>query len=291
MTDYIPTEAQKNHAIEWFQSLQQRICKSFELIETEFSAESAGIFDIKQWDRSETAVQNKDLQGGGIMAIMRGKVFEKVGVNFSHVYGEFSSEFSKQIPGTDNNSAFWASGISLVAHMQSPLVPAVHMNTRHIITQKSWFGGGADLTPTFEDAEDTAMFHKAFETACNQFNGDFYPKFKKWCDDYFYLPHRNEPRGIGGIFYDYLDCLDDEKWQFHFDFTKAVGEAFLEVYPKIVRRQMYKTSTPQQKEQQLIKRGRYVEFNLLYDRGTIFGLKTGGNTEAILMSMPPEVKW
>jgi coproporphyrinogen III oxidase len=291
MTYYIPTEAQKNQTTEWFQSLQKRMCTAFEAIEIEFSGHSADTFEIKPWDRSETAVQNKDLQGGGVMAIMRGKVFEKVGVNFSKVYGSFSPEFSKQIPGTDNHTDFWASGISLVAHMHSPLVPAVHMNTRHIITEKPWFGGGADLTPTFEDADDTRMFHQAFETACNQFDSDFYPKFKKWCDAYFYLPHRNEPRGIGGIFYDYLDCLNYDTWHFYFDFTKAVGEAFLDVYPKIVRKQMYKPWTPQQKEQQLIKRGRYVEFNLLYDRGTMFGLKTGGNTEAILMSMPPEVKW
>lgn len=285
------TDNHKDKASEWFQSLQKRICTVFEAIEKEFSGYSADTFEIKPWNRSETSVQNKDLQGGGIIALMRGKVFEKVGVNFSKVYGSFSPEFSKQIPGTDDNTDFWASGISLVAHMHSPLVPAVHMNTRHIVTQKAWFGGGADLTPTFEDADDTLMFHQAFETACNQFDGDFYPKFKQWCDEYFYLPHRNEPRGIGGIFYDYLDCLDDETWHFYFDFTKAVGEAFLDVYPKIVRKQMYKSWTPQQKEQQLIKRGRYVEFNLLYDRGTMFGLKTGGNTEAILMSMPPEVKW
>ncbi len=285
------TDNHKDQATEWFQSLQKRICTAFEAIETEFSGHSLDRFEIKPWNRSDTSVHNKDLQGGGVITMMRGKVFEKVGVNFSKVYGSFSPEFSKQIPGTDDNTDFWASGISLVAHMHSPLVPAVHMNTRHIITQKPWFGGGADLTPTFEDADDTRMFHQAFETACNQFDSDFYPKFKKWCDEYFYLPHRNEPRGIGGIFYDYLDCLDDNTWHFYFDFTKAVGEALLDVYPKIVRKQMYKPWTPQQKEQQLIKRGRYVEFNLLYDRGTMFGLKTGGNTEAILMSMPPEVKW
>lgn len=297
MIHYIPTEDKKNQTIAWFKDLQQRICEAFEILETELvqvednNINLAGKFEIKPWDRNETSVQNKDLYGGGIMAIMRGRVFEKVGVNFSNVFGEFSSEFAKQIPGADKNPAFWATGISLVAHMKSPLVPAVHMNTRHIITQKSWFGGGADLTPTFEDPDDTILFHKAFEDACNRFDAEFYPKFKKWCDEYFYLPHRNEPRGIGGIFYDYLDCLDEENWQFNFDFTKAVGEAFLDVYPKIVRKHINKKWTSEEKEKQLIKRGRYVEFNLLYDRGTVFGLKTGGNTEAILMSMPPEVKW
>ena len=297
MIHYIPTEDKKNQTIAWFKDLQQRICEAFEILETELvqvednNINLAGKFEIKPWDRNETSVQNKDLYGGGIMAIMRGRVFEKVGVNFSNVFGEFSSEFAKQIPGADKNPAFWATGISLVAHMKSPLVPAVHMNTRHIITQKSWFGGGADLTPTFEDSDDTILFHKAFEDACNRFDAEFYPKFKKWCDEYFYLPHRNEPRGIGGIFYDYLDCLDEENWQFNFDFTKAVGEAFLDVYPKIVRKHINKKWTSEEKEKQLIKRGRYVEFNLLYDRGTVFGLKTGGNTEAILMSMPPEVKW
>lgn len=282
---------QKAFASEWFKDLQARICNAFEAIETEHSPNDAGRFEKTDWDRAKTAVQNKDLMGGGTMAVMRGSVFEKVGVNFSNVYGHFSEEFAKQIPGADDNAEFWASGISLVSHMRSPLVPAVHMNTRHIITQKSWFGGGADLTPMFEDPEDTDAFHKAFEDCCNKFDAEFYPRFKKWCDEYFYLPHRQEPRGIGGIFYDYLECPDDEKWQFYFDFTKAVGEAFLDIYPKIVRRHMHKTWTDEQREHQLVKRGRYVEFNLLYDRGTMFGLKTGGNTEAILMSMPPEVKW
>lgn len=296
MTHYIPTDAQKAEAVAWFKTLQTDICKTFEQIETELTHNNyinnpSGAFEITPWDRNQTAVQNKDLAGGGIMSLMRGRVFEKVGVNFSNVYGQFSPEFAKQIPGADENPDFWAAGISLVAHMKSPLVPAVHMNTRMIITQKSWFGGGADLTPTFEDTDDTKMFHQAFEEACNKFDKEFYPKFKKWCDEYFYLPHRNEPRGIGGIFYDYLDCTDAQKWNYYFEFTKAVGLAFLEVYPKIVRRHINKVWTQEHKEKQLLKRGRYVEFNLLYDRGTMFGLKTGGNTEAILMSMPPEVKW
>ena len=222
MTHYIPTDSDKAQVIAWFKSLQTDICKIFEQIETELTLEEyvdkpCGAFQITPWDRHETAVQNKDLHGGGIMSVMRGRVFEKVGVNFSNVYGQFSPEFAKQIPGAGDNPEFWAAGISMVAHMQSPLVPAVHMYTRMIITQKSWFGGGADLTPTFEDAEDTKMFHQAFEDACNQFDKEFYPKFKKWCDEYFYLPHRNEPRGIGGIFYDYLDCLDAQQWNYYFE--------------------------------------------------------------------------
>jgi len=286
----------KEQVVDWFKNLQTRICHTFEQIEidlegTDFNEHPASKFTITPWDRSDHAVQNQDLQGGGIMAVMRGRVFEKVGVNFSNVHGEFSPEFAKQIPGTQDNPHFWASGISLVAHMQSPLVPAVHMNTRHIITSKSWFGGGADLTPMFEDPDDVKMFHQAFENTCNQFDSEFYPRFKKWCDDYFYLPHRQEPRGIGGIFYDYLECPTEETWQFHFDFTKAVGETFLDIYPKIIRKHFQKNWTAQQRAYQLEKRGRYVEFNLLYDRGTMFGLKTGGNTEAILMSMPPQVTW
>jgi coproporphyrinogen III oxidase len=286
----------KQQVSDWFQSLQKRICQEFEAIECElisgeFAQKPAGKFTITPWDRHETAVQNKDLHGGGVMSVMYGRVFEKVGVNFSNVYGQFSPEFSKQIPGTDHNPNFWACGISLVAHMQSPFVPAVHMNTRHIITQKAWFGGGADLTPIFENPQDTQQFHEAFKICCEKFDSEFYPKFKQWCDDYFYLPHRQETRGVGGIFYDYLEGDSQEEWQFHFDFTKAVGETFLMIYPQIVRQHLHEPWTLEQREQQLIKRGRYVEFNLLYDRGTMFGLKTGGNSDAILMSMPPVVKW
>ncbi len=222
------------------------------------------------------------------MSVMRGQVFEKVGVNISTVHGQFSEQFAKDIPGADIDPSFFATGVSLVAHMRSPLVPAVHMNTRFIVTSKSWFGGGADLTPMYENAEDTAAFHAEFKQACDKHDADYYPKFKKWCDEYFFIKHRNEARGVGGIFYDYLDTGN---WDNDFAFTQDVGKAFLKIYPEIVRKHMYEKWTEAQRQHQLEKRGRYVEFNLLHDRGTKFGLMTGGNVEAILMSMPPEVKW
>lgn len=291
------SEKQKTLAQNWFAELQLRICKTFETLEEEYISNNSitsnpGKFERKPWQRpidKECLPQGGQLQGGGEMALMHGNVFEKVGVNFSCVYGKFSPEFSTQIPGAnDSNGLFWASGISLVAHMRSPHVPAVHMNTRMICTSKSWFGGGADLTPVFPDIHDTESFHKAFEDCCAQHDPSYYPEFKAWCDRYFFLPHRNEPRGVGGIFYDYLDR---KGWDNDFRFTRDVGLTFLDVYPAIVRRSMHRTWTREERELQLIRRGRYVEFNLLYDRGTQFGLKTGGNTEAILMSLPPEVKW
>lgn len=277
-------------AMTWFTSLRDSICAAFEKLEDELTGTHSDLpparFERKSWERKN---EDGSAGGGGVMSIMRGRVFEKVGVNISAVEGSFSEAFRKQIPGADENGGkFKACGVSLVAHMRSPLVPAVHMNTRRIETSKTWFGGGADLTPMFPDETDTADFHVAFKTACDAHDDTYYPKFKKWCDEYFFLPHRNEPRGIGGIFFDYLDTGNKAN---DFKFTRDVGEAFLNIYPQIVARHMDKPWTPEMREHQLVKRGRYVEFNLLHDRGTQFGLKTGGNTEAILMSLPPEAKW
>lgn len=279
-------------AAEWFASLRDRLCAAFEAIEDEMLGEEgadSGLlpsrFERTTWTRPDHA---GGPGGGGTMAIMRGRVFEKVGVNVSVVHGTFSPEFSASIPGAAGDGRFWAAGISLVSHMRSPLVPAAHMNTRHIVTSRGWFGGGADLTPTFPDPHDTADFHAALKAACDAHDPSYYPSYKEWCDRYFFLPHRGEARGVGGIFYDTLDSGD---WEADFAFTRAVGDAFLNVYPRLVRRSMRTPWTAEQRDALLVKRGRYVEFNLLHDRGTLFGLKTGGNTEAILMSLPPEVKW
>lgn len=274
----------KKEAAHWFEILRDKITSAFEDIEKDYAEKNnltPGKFEFTPWDRPEG--------GGGVIGLMKGNVFEKVGVNISTVFGEFSEEFRGQIPGTEQDPSFWASGISLVSHMANPNVPAVHMNTRHIITaEKTWFGGGGDLTPYYPFKEDNADFHAAYKAACDAHDPEYYPKFKKWCDEYFFLKHRNEPRGIGGIFYDYLNSGNLEE---DFAFTKDVGLAFLEAYPKIVRRRMDLAFTHEQRQHLLQRRGRYVEFNLLYDRGTLFGLKTGGNVEGILMSMPPEVKW
>ena len=274
----------RSQAKAWFEQLRDRICSAFEALENDFQGPDhqtlePGRFERTPWDRPEG--------GGGVMGLMRGRVFEKVGVNVSTVFGAFKPEFAKQIPGADVNPEFWASGISLVAHPRSPHVPPVHMNTRHIQTTKVWFGGGADLNPIVPDEADTKAFHARLKQACDAFDPEHYPRFKTWADDYFFLPHRNEHRGVGGIFYDYLD--DDPET--HFAFTREVGEAFLDIYPKIVRRHVDRSWTEAERRHQLMRRGRYVEFNLLYDRGTQFGLKTGGNTEAILMSLPPTVEW
>ena len=280
MTDWTPyTE----RARVWFEDLRDRICAEFEAIERE--AGSQAVFQYTPWQREEEG--NPD-PGGGVQGLMKGKVFEKVGVNVSTVRGSFAKEFAGSINGASaENPGFVATGISLVAHMSNPHVPAVHMNTRFVVTTKAWFGGGADLNPPIPYAEDTAEFHAAYQAACDAHDPAYYPRFKAWADDYFFIPHRGVHRGVGGIFYDHLEG----DFAANFAFTRAVGEAFLDVFPRIIRRRMGLPFTDAQKEQQLIWRGRYAEFNLVYDRGTLFGLKTGGNIDAILMSLPPEAKW
>ncbi len=275
MTDAAGTR--RSRARLWFEELRDSFCAAFEALEP-----AGARFERRAWERPGG--------GGGVMSVMKGEVFEKVGVNVSTVHGAFSEEFRDRIPGAAEDPRFWASGISVVAHMASPFVPAMHMNTRHIETTRAWFGGGADLTPMFPEraAAEGRAFHKALEDACNRHDAGYYPRFKAWCDEYFHLPHRNEPRGLGGIFF---DNLASGGWEADFAFVQDVGRAVLGVYPEIVRSRMDDPWTGKDREHQLRRRGRYVEFNLLHDRGTRFGLMTGGNIEAVLMSLPPLAAW
>lgn len=288
-------ESRKNAARAWFEALASRIIAAFETLEAEADPAlykgDAGAFVRTPWRRALSA-DGQD-QGGGVMGMMRGRLFEKVGVHVSTVHGAFSPDFAKQVKGAAADPRFWATGISLIAHMKNPHVPAVHMNTRMIVTTESWFGGGADLNPTLDaqrraDHEDARDFHARLQAACDGFDPGWYAKYKKWADDYFFLPHRGEHRGVGGIFYDHHDSGD---WSRDFDFTQGVGLAFLDIYPQIVRRHWNTPWSDVERQEQAKWRGRYVEFNLLYDRGTTFGLKTGGNVESILSSMPPIAEW
>ncbi len=283
-------DTQQQSARTWFEQLRDSICAEFTAIEREAGSDAE--FEFIEWDRIEDGGDGETNDGGGgVRGVMKGKVFEKVGVNVSTVGGKFNPEFAASINGAEQDPRFFATGISLVAHMANPHVPAVHMNTRFLATTKRWFGGGADLNPPIPYEADTEEFHSAYRAACAPYGPEVYEKYKKWADDYFYIPHRNCHRGVGGIFYDHLEIDDDAAFNRHFQFTRDVGQTFLDTYPALVRKRMDQDFSEAEKLAQLKWRGRYAEFNLIYDRGTLFGLKTGGNIDAILMSLPPEAIW
>ncbi|WP_165324431.1 oxygen-dependent coproporphyrinogen oxidase [Rhizorhabdus phycosphaerae] len=280
-------DPQQSAARSWFESLRDRICATFEAIEAEAGSDAR--FGYTPWNRDNDP---EGRGGGGVRGLMKGKVFEKVGVNVSTVGGSFAPDFASTIHGAgEENPDFFATGISLVAHMANPHVPAVHMNTRFLATTKRWFGGGADLNPPIPYDEDTVAFHARLKAACDLHGADYYDRFKAWADEYFWIPHRQVHRGVGGIFYDHLECADDAGFEASFAFTRDVGEAFLDIFPRIVRSRMTMTADAEDVRRMMNFRGRYAEFNLVYDRGTLFGLKTGGNIDAILMSLPPVATW